>query len=599
VLVTEVDGRPTPKVIDFGVAKATEQRLTDETFGDTGAIVGTPTYMSPEQADPSSMDIDTRTDVYALGITLYELLAGSTPIDPKQFRRGAVFEMLRMVREVEPPRPSTRLSQAQELPSIAASRNLEPGHLLKWLRGDIDWIVMKALEKDRDRRYETANGFAADIQRFLADEPVVARPPSRGYRLRKFVTRNKGKVVAASLVILALVAGIVGTTVGMVEARKQRDIAEREYRRAREAVDDSFVKVSENRIAIERLGTLLLDETGRLDDAEKAIRRSQSLFVALARSRPGDSEIHSLLAGSYANLADVVERRGDNKAAATLLGQCVEQRGKLLEERPDDLDLLNELAIAEHRYALFAHVLGRDDEARESYRQSVKLYERLVEKQPGAAKSRYELSVTLQNQGRLDFEQGHAETGRIPLERGLAMQEVLVRENPLVGEYRAGLAFAHNTMSDLDRAAGKLKEAGQHAQAARDLLETLVREAPDSLGYRESLAKASNVLGRTALAGGRPDEARQAFARAVELLETLPDPPSWYLYNLACNEALAVPLVKADARQAQVRRAMSALKRAFAAGFKNAAVYRQDSDLDSLRNEPAFQQFLVGLASPE
>ena len=211
VLVTEVDGRPTPKVIDFGVAKAIEFKLTEESLADTGAIVGTPAYMSPEQADPSSMDIDTRTDIYALGVILYELLAGSPPIDAKQFRRGAILEMLRMVREVDPPRPSTKVSTAEALPSIAASRGIEPEHLKRALRGDLDWIVMKALEKDRSRRYETANGFAADVLRHLANEPVLAAPPGRIYLLRKFARKHRGPLAAAGLVLLSLIAGIVGT----------------------------------------------------------------------------------------------------------------------------------------------------------------------------------------------------------------------------------------------------------------------------------------------------------------------------------------------------------------------------------------------------
>ncbi len=248
VLVTEVDGRPGPKVIDFGVARATEQKLTDLSLVETGAIVGTPAYMSPEQADPSTKDIDTRTDVYALGVILYELLAGSPPIDAKQFRRGAFLEMLRMVREIDPPRPSTRVSTSDALPSIAASRGIEPSQLKQLLRGDLDWIVMKALEKDRARRYETANGFAADVLRHLAYEPVLAAPPSRAYRVRKFVRKHRGAVVAVSLVVLALLAGIAGTTWGLIRAGrawaaeaqrvKERDAALGKARNAERIADD-------------------------------------------------------------------------------------------------------------------------------------------------------------------------------------------------------------------------------------------------------------------------------------------------------------------------------------------------------------------------
>ncbi len=228
VMVVQVDGRATPKVIDFGVAKATEFKLTDFSLADTGAIVGTPAYMSPEQADPASMDIDTRTDVYALGVMLYELLAGSPPIDAKQFKRGAILEMLRMVREVDPPKPSTKVSTADALPSISANRDVEPAHLKRELQGDLDWIVMMALEKDRSRRYATANGFAADILRHLAHEPVVAAPPSRAYRLRKFVRKHRGAVIAASLVLLALLAGMAGTTWGLFEA-KRHEVAANHY----------------------------------------------------------------------------------------------------------------------------------------------------------------------------------------------------------------------------------------------------------------------------------------------------------------------------------------------------------------------------------
>ena len=228
VMVIQVNGRATPKVIDFGVAKATEFKLTDFSLADAGAIVGTPAYMSPEQADPASMDIDTRTDVYALGVILYELLAGSPPIDAKQFKRVSILELLRMVREVDPPKPSTKVSTADALPSISANRDVEPAHLKRELQGDLDWIVMMALEKDRSRRYATANGFAADILRHLAHEPVVAAPPSRVYRLRKFVRKHRGAVIAASLVLLALLAGMAGTTWGLFEA-KRHEVAANHY----------------------------------------------------------------------------------------------------------------------------------------------------------------------------------------------------------------------------------------------------------------------------------------------------------------------------------------------------------------------------------
>src|SRR3954471_18788437 len=221
VLVALYDGRPVPKVIDFGVAKAAGQALTDKTLvTGFGAIVGTLEYMSPEQAEVNQLDIDTRSDVYSLGVLLYELLAGSTPFSKKDLERAGVLEMLRVIREQEPSKPSMKLSTADGLPTLAANRGTEPARLTRLVRGELDWIVMKALEKDRNRRYETANGFALDVQRYRADEPVLACPPSVGYRLRKFARRNKGPVLAATLVVLALVGGVMGTTWGMFRATK-------------------------------------------------------------------------------------------------------------------------------------------------------------------------------------------------------------------------------------------------------------------------------------------------------------------------------------------------------------------------------------------
>jgi eukaryotic-like serine/threonine-protein kinase len=230
ILVTLYDGVPVPKVIDFGIAKAMEERLTDKTlFTSYHQLIGTPAYMSPEQAEMSGLDVDTRSDLYSLGVLLYELLTGKTPFDQKELLRSGLDEMRRTLREKEPRRPSTMVTtlQGAELTATALHRHVEPPKLISLLQNDLDWIVMMALEKDRRRRYQTANGLAMDIELYLANEPVIARPPSRFYRLQKLVRRNRVVFAAAGAVTIALVIGLGTSTWLFFKEQESRREAER------------------------------------------------------------------------------------------------------------------------------------------------------------------------------------------------------------------------------------------------------------------------------------------------------------------------------------------------------------------------------------
>jgi tetratricopeptide (TPR) repeat protein len=228
ILVGETDGKPSPRIIDFGIAKATRGLPSDTApITEQRQFLGTPEYMSPEQADSGVTDIDTRSDIYSLGILLYELLTGATPFDPKRLRSGSWEEMCRTIREDAPQRPSTRLQSTQELREVAARRRVEPVRLIGQVRGELDWIVMKCLEKDRSRRYETANALSLDLGRFLAGEPVLAAPPSRVYLVRTFLRRHRAQVIAVSMVFASLLTAVVGTTTFAVREFRQRMLAER------------------------------------------------------------------------------------------------------------------------------------------------------------------------------------------------------------------------------------------------------------------------------------------------------------------------------------------------------------------------------------
>jgi eukaryotic-like serine/threonine-protein kinase len=382
VMVTLYDGKPVPKVIDFGVAKATAQKLTERTlFTQYGTMVGTLEYMSPEQAEMSALGVDTRSDIYSLGVLLYELLTGSTPLTRKRFKDAAYGEILRIIKEEEPPKPSTRLSDSGEaLASISAQRKTEPAKLSKLMRGELDWIVMKTLEKDRNRRYETANGFAADVQRYLNDEPVQACPPSAMYRVRKFVRRNKRVLATVGLLALALIVGTVvsawqairATTAEHLALRaehlaldeaaataRERDEKEAALRSAKDelATREAVLKFVENKIFA---AARPKDQEGGLGHE---VQLRQAIEAALPFVEKSFMDQPLVEARLRQTLGISFEYLGDAKVAAEQL-----QAARMLYAQhcgPDHLDTLRSmLCLATSYYALgrYADALKLDEE---------------------------------------------------------------------------------------------------------------------------------------------------------------------------------------------------------------------------------------------
>ncbi|WP_165246967.1 serine/threonine-protein kinase [Paludisphaera soli] len=364
ILVTLVDARPVPKIIDFGVAKAIAGKLADEAPPTQfGAIVGTLEYMSPEQAGQLGEDVDTRADVYSLGVILYELLTGLRPIDAARLRRAALTEMIRIVREEEPSKPSTRLSGEASLPSLAALRQVEPRKLMALLRGELDWVVMKCLEKQRDRRYATANALARDIQRYLADEAVEARPPSAGYRLRKFIRRNRATATAAAAVAAALVlAAGVSVRFGLSEARQRAEAVElRDLADARAAAE---IKARARAEAVTSFVTKALASVDPLQEGRQDATIAQAMTRAIAEIESGafadDPETEAALKNT---IGLILKNEGKYAQAAPLLEQSLATREALFQrDHPDVADVLNSLAAlhsAQGRYEQAEPLLER------------------------------------------------------------------------------------------------------------------------------------------------------------------------------------------------------------------------------------------------
>ena len=470
ILVTVNDGVPVPKVIDFGIAKATSgQLLTDKTlFTAFEQFIGTPAYMSPEQALLTSVDIDTQSDIYALGVLLYELLTSKTPFDSKELLAIGLDEMRRTIREKEPPRPSTCVSTlpGQELSTTAQRRGLEAPKLISELRGDLDWIVMKALEKDRSRRYETANALVMDIQRHLNNEPVVACPPSASYRFRKMVRRNKLAFSAATAVVLALILGL-GLSTWMFlrerDARKRAIAAEQAERKLRQVADLRRANVE----------AFFAEVPSRVEARKKVLEEQRRLY----------GNEHSEVADSLFSLAGLyvgIER--DFSEAEKCLEESISIRRKLSPQGDGKLaDILE-------RYAFLLADQKKQAEGVEVFRELVKLNEKLH------GHESMETASAINNLAKM---LAREESEEVPALYREAFQ--IARKLLPAGDHQLGVTVANVLGTAIN--AGELAEA---AQIARDFIPA--QEKPENslsafldklvfgLSAREKLRDAEDLL---------------------------------------------------------------------------------------------------------
>jgi serine/threonine protein kinase/Tfp pilus assembly protein PilF len=566
VLVTLHDGHPLPKVIDFGVAKAIGQQLTDKTlFTQFAQMVGTPLYMSPEQAQLTGQDVDTRGDIYSLGVMLYELLTGTTPFERGRLKQAALDEIRRMIREEDPPSPSARLSSTagETQTAVAAHRRVDPRGLSRLVRGDLDWIVMKALEKDRSRRYETANGFAADIGRYLSDEPVLACPPSAAYWLRKFVHRHKGLVLASMVVLAALVLGIAGTTIGLLQARAERDKvlaaqkiilaaqkkerlalieAEENFQTAREAVDRMYTRAAEEmrgKPQLEQLRRALLEDALRFyrgflkkKSDDPAIRYES----ALAQRRVGE------IYGFLGNLTDSLENHREATATLAALGS----------QFAKDVNYRDELARAHFHTGYVFLALLRLDEGAVSMEEAMALWESLANEftdRPSCLEDLARANIALG----LAWQKNYSARGDRHVARG---QELLARLRQRFPRHEISAGFK----SDLEffnawRYAWLPHDATtltQLEQECRDQLadaEAESRKFPDAPDYQNNVAEWLGRLVNVLAALNRSEEASQLCQRILEMRTRLatqyPDSPefqknlAWahYHFGMALYEA--------------------------------------------------------------
>ena len=495
VLVAEVDGRPAPKVIDFGVAKIIQQPLGERGLQtEHGQMIGTPEYMSPEQAERGGVDVDTRTDVYSLGVLLYELIAGVQPLASGALRCGSYEQVQQIIRETEPPRPSTRLSNVSpaDAAEIAKQRRTALPTLLQNLRSELEWIPLKAMRKDREQRYRSSAELADDIRNYLDGRPLIAGPESSGYRTRKFLRRHKAAVAASAAMLLLLFGGIVATTWGLLRAGQQRQLAQA---KEREAVQERDAKDL----------ALKAEQRARADEA---IARRQA-FAAL-RSMTDEVVERKFAHGTALT--------GDDRA---FLRGVIAQYDAFAAVKVDDADSRAVRAEGRLRVGKMRYRLGEFREAEQDFDQALRVYQRLGSDLPAQPQYSYELATCHNARGDLLRATGRLPEAEKDYDQALGILQGLAAGFPSRQEYRLDLARSHTNRAAVMYYTGRLKEMEKDLDQAVSLYEQLAADTPAQPKIRQELARNLNVRGDLRRDTGRLPEAGLDYDRALDLQRRL------------------------------------------------------------------------------
>jgi serine/threonine protein kinase/Tfp pilus assembly protein PilF len=575
VMVTVHDGTPLVKVIDFGIAKTLGQQLTDKTlYTGFAQMIGTPLYMSPEQAALSNADVDTRSDIYSLGVLLYELLTGTTPFDKRRINNAGYDEMRRIIREEEPPKPSTRFSTLGEAATTASTqRKRDVRRLSRVFRGELDWIVMKALEKDRNRRYESAGAFAADVERYLNDLPVHASPPSARYRFGKFARRNKVALLTAAIVALTLLAGTGTSTYFSIQANHRAKEAEQALRRARRALDNMSSHVIDDWLA--RQENLTVEQKRFLEDALAS-------YEELSRESGDTPELRMALGAAHLRVGSIRLRLGLLAEAEAAYAQAIGLFQKLTAEFPNKPGYRQDLATIHNNLGLVLADLGKEAEAGAEYRAALTMQEKLATDFPKVPAYRVELARTRGNLGNLLAVLGKRGEAEVEFRAALTILERLAAEFPAVPTYRLGLAKNHHNLGTLLAGLNKRDEAEPEVRSALTIQAKLAADFPTVPEYGVDLAKYHNLLAALLDCLGNGVEAaaevRSALRVQSKLAAEFPNVPDYRVGLASSHHNLAVllgRLDKGDEAQAEYRAAL-AVQEKLAAEFPTVPDYRHD-----------------------